>query len=86
MPKYRKRPIVVEAIQWFKLGDHPEVTVGPTLDSHCGKCGHTEHGIIKTLEGLMFVCPSDWIIKGMTGEFYPCKSHIFAMTYELVEE
>ena len=86
MPKFRKKPVEIEAIQWFKLGDHPAVEVGPTLDSNCAKCGYTEHGIIDTLEGKMFVCPSNWIITGVKGEVYPCRADIFKMTYEAIEE
>jgi len=40
---------------------------------------------IETLEGLMFANPGDWIIRGVQGEFYPCKPDIFAATYEAVE-
>ena len=46
---------------------------------------HT-HGWIDTLEGGHIVCPSDWIIEGVKGEFYPCKPDIFEQTYELVKE
>jgi hypothetical protein len=73
--KYRKKPVVIEATQWFKMGDHPAV----------GQNGATK-GIIQTLEGLMTVTPGDWIITGVKGEHYPCKPDIFAMTYELVGE
>jgi hypothetical protein len=49
-----------------------------------GACGFTlhEHGWIDTLEGGHDVCPGDWIIKGIKGEFYPCKPDIFAASYE----
>jgi hypothetical protein len=40
---------------------------------------------IRTLEGVMRVCPGDWIIRGVKGECYPCKPDIFAATYELAE-
>ncbi len=76
--KFRKKPVVVDAIQWFKYGDHPMVVpdpVGHPLDSYCG---------IKTLEGFMRVSPGDWIITGVHGEHYPCKPDIFEMTYEQV--
>jgi hypothetical protein len=71
MAQYRKKPVVVEAIQWFRMGDHPKVTLW--------KDGT---GWIKTLEGGHIVTPGDWIIRGVAGEFYPCKPDIFAMTYE----
>jgi hypothetical protein len=75
MAQYRKKPVVVEAIQWFKIGDHPKVT------PHSQKDGT---GWIETLEGGHIVTPGDWIIKGVAGEIYPCKPDIFAMTYEPV--
>ena len=110
MPKYRKKPVVIEATQWFKNGDHPEDACEmfdagdgpfqgegkvvryyrtPDLDGgheckHCGKLMHY-HGWIDTLEGGHIVCPGDWIIKGVQGEFYPCKPDIFEMTYEPTE-
>jgi hypothetical protein len=53
-------------------------------------CNHCEfhmgmHGWIDTLEGGHIVCPGDWIITGVQGEFYPCKPDIFEQTYEAVE-
>ena len=70
MAKFRKKPVVIEATQWFKLGDHPEV-----------KLVHQDEHAIKTLEGWMQVTPGDWIITGVAGEHYPCKPDIFAKTY-----
>lgn len=51
---------------------------------HCGNIMHF-HGWIDTLEGGHIVCPSDWIITGVKGEYYPCKPDIFEMTYEAAE-
>lgn len=83
MAKYRKKPVVVEAAQWWRHGDHPEVVPHVDKDSYaicnCGKA-LTQHGKIKTLEGWHIVCPGDYIIKGIAGEFYPCKPGIFAKT------
>lgn len=91
MAKYRKKPAVVEAAQWWENGDHPEVRyyTGP-VDSReglCGKCGCTLHlhGWTDTLEGGYIVCVGDWIITGVEGEKFPCKDYIFKLTYELVE-
>jgi hypothetical protein len=110
--KYRKKPVVIEATQWFKNGDHPDDACrtitpvpgdgdpflsegkvvryfrhpevpGSTVCKHCGQTMH-EHGWIDTLEGGHIVCPGDFIITGVKGERYPCKSDIFAATYELV--
>jgi hypothetical protein len=70
--KFRKKPVVIEAAQWFKMGDHPAF-----------KKGKSNGGIyIKTLEGDHIVKPGDWIITGVKGEHYPCKPEIFEMTYE----
>ena len=87
MAKYRKKPIVIEAEQWFKYGDHPEVEehYSPHACSICGGLLELNHGWIETLEGGHIVCPGDWIIKGVKGELYPCKPDIFEMTYERAE-
>jgi len=74
---FRKRPVVVEATQWFKEGDHPAV-----IHRHFGAEKETPH--VRTLEGRMVVTPGDWIITGVKGEHYPCKPEIFALTYEPV--
>ena len=75
--KYRKKPVVVDAVQWFKHGDHPAVL---NLNSN------NINGILSTLEGDMYVSPGDWIITGVKGEHYPCKPDIFEQTYEAVDE
>ena len=56
-------------------------------ESECLICGLTMHvhGWIDTIEGGHKVCPGDWIITGVKGEFYPCKPDIFEATYERVE-
>ena len=90
MAKYRKKPIVIEAEQWCNLNDVIYARIQPYLnDSNriCEKC-HKEvvdHGWIQTLEGGHIVCPGDWIITGIQGEYYPCKPDIFEQTYESVE-
>jgi len=77
MPMFRKKPVVIEATQWFKHGDHPKVTA-----LHPTNPGFENYGWVETLEGGHTVTPGDWIIKGVKGEFYPCKPDIFAATYE----
>jgi hypothetical protein len=88
--KYRKKPVVVEATQWFKLGDHPMVhkTTATVHSEWEGRQGLPAGSIgeIKTLEGYLLVTPGDYIITGVKGEHYPCKPDIFEMTYEIVEE
>ena len=91
--KYRKKPVVVEAWRWFEFGDVPEAEIEPYFwhkadDRDCEHCGvHLKHhGMLKTLEGWHIVCPGDYIIKGVEGEFYPCKPSIFDKTYEPVKD
>ncbi len=99
MSLFRKKPVVVEAAQWFKVGDHPKVrhftdpqnrtlegiVYAAQICEHCEK-RKGEHGWISTLEGGHIVCPGDWIITGVAGEFYPCKPDIFKQTYEPFDE
>ena len=93
MAMYRKKPVVIEATQWNKGGDHANVKavyIPFDLDPpNCEKCGQAAraHGTIITLEGkngAQEVCPGDFIITGVQGENYPCKPDIFAATYEPV--
>lgn len=87
MPRFRKKPIVIEATQWFKDGDHPKVT--KSYESGiCKVCNKSmdEHGWINTLEGGHIVCPTDWIITGVHGEHYAIKNDILHETYELIED
>lgn len=81
MAKYRKKPIVIEAVQWTggNVNEIRQFTgVGATL--------HSGELLIETLEGRLHASYNDWIIKGVKGEFYPCKPDIFEQTYEKVEE
>lgn len=85
---YRKRPVTVEAARWdgtfqgadrviawaIERGAGPGmryVQLGPSID-------------IPTLEGVMLASPGDWVIRGVKGEFYPCKPDIFEATHEEV--
>jgi hypothetical protein len=84
--KYRKKPVVIEAVQHFVDMTQRPVEVSPTwlLDAVLGGVVVTSGGdtFIKTLEGNMLVSDGDWIIRGVKGELYPCKRDIFAATYE----
>jgi hypothetical protein len=80
MKKYRKKPIVIEAEQWFP-GKYIEGVERRALMGSAGK-----DMIIKTLEGDMMVSEGDYIIRGIEGELYPCKASIFEKTYDLVEQ
>lgn len=68
-------------VRYFR---HPQVP-GKLVCNYCSTSMHN-HGWIETLEGGHNVCPGDWIIKGIAGEFYPCKPDIFEKTYERVED
>lgn len=75
--KYRKKPIIVEAFQWWQsMGE-----VGGVVRSSGLNVKTYE---IKTFEGRHIVSSGDWIITGIQGEKYPCKPDIFEQTYELV--
>lgn len=82
--KFRKKPIIIEAEQWFPDKNVDCVKFGITINSLTGN--YVKAHMIETLEGTMTVSPGDWIIKGVNGEFYPCKPDIFEKTYEPVEE
>ena len=86
--KAQKRPVVVEVVQWHKVGDDPDVVKESDGRAACGYCHGVMslHGWLKTLEGGHVVCPGDWIITGVKGEKYPCKADIFAATYDLIGE
>lgn len=84
--KYRKKPVVVEARVW--TGENQKeiqafLHDGDEFAAHGWVTGlYVEIG---TLEGLMVATMGDYIIKGVKGEFYPCKPDIFEMTYEKAE-
>ncbi len=85
--KFRKKPVVIEATQWFKYGDHPAVRLVPRQTRGEQGAWHdlAPQPSVVTLEGLLEVTPGDWIITGVNGEHYPCKPDIFEATYERVE-
>jgi hypothetical protein len=91
--KYRKKPVVIEAIQW--TGNTSEILLfcGSNakydVEDSAWKVGKGiphETLTIHTLEGDMIASRNDYIIKGVNGEFYPCKPDIFDKTYEPAEE
>lgn len=91
--KYRKKPVVIEAIQWTGLNlEEIKSFVGESLEANIdtaawenGKGAPYVEMSIKTLEGNMTCSRKDYIIKGVNGEFYPCKPDIFEKTYEPVD-
>lgn len=80
MPKFRKKPVVIEAIQLTRESFTDCVKF---MGDKIGEYDKPECYIeIPTLEGDMAAYRGDWIIKGIQGEFYPCKPDIFEQTYE----
>ncbi len=85
--KYRKKPVVIEAMQLTE-DSRIEVwrwMVGEDRAKAREFFPRSQGWVIRTLEGDMKADWGDWIIKGVKGEFYPCKPDIFAATYEPVE-
>ena len=82
--KFRKKPIVIEATQWFP-GVYVEGVQEIVHDPGDGSTQSNGFGMINTLEGPLKVSLGDWIITGVKGERYPCKPDIFAATYEPAE-
>lgn len=82
--KYRKKPVVIDAIQW-NGNNLTDMTLFMPPDKWALTGGILSALEIKTLEGNHLAQAGDWIIKGVKGEFYPCKPDIFEMTYEKVE-
>ena len=97
--KYRKKLVFVEAMEWngkdhrnmYEFLESPEIALMHSIDS-TGTNFYIDHVkvkgglIIKTLEGEHLANIGDFIIKGVAGEFYPCKPEIFAKTYELANK
>lgn len=84
---YRKKPVVIMAMQYDGTDRTAKGVTGWVI-SEGGMCvmysEPAEHLSIHTSEGVMRASPGDWIIKGVKGEFYPCKPDIFEQTYEPV--
>ena len=88
--KARKKPVEIECVQWTGANVYE-------IMSFCGSAAHDIYQInlanmpveysliIKTLEGNMRAEPGDYIIKGVHGEFYPCKPDIFEKTYDIIK-
>jgi hypothetical protein len=106
MGKFRKKPVVVEVVQWtganvqevtnflagFDVHIAPLGGVRSDFDLECSRCvARFDYTVsppaltIRTLEGDHLASAGDWIIRGVKGEFYPCKPDIFAATYETAE-
>jgi hypothetical protein len=93
MPKFRKRPVVIEAEEYREGLEDGFVPFNDLifteyihLSAICAQAGLPGVPYIKTLEGNHYISPGDYIITGVEGERYPCKPGIFKQTYEPVEE
>lgn len=94
MTRYRKKSIEIEAVQFtgdiddeianFLKGQKVDVGLRTTMSDEGRR--YEKYIILKTLEGEMKAIKGDYIIKGIKGEFYPCKPDIFDETYEEVTE
>lgn len=83
MMKYRKKPVVIEAIRY----DGTVQEVVDFVGLHNTEMNHEMTKLyVKTLEGDMLISHGDYVIRGVAGEFYPCKPDIFEATYELEGE
>lgn len=85
---YRKKPAVIQAIQYFDTVESMEGLSAFMPDPLVIDYAIPQNPVVKiqTLEGTMQAQVGDWIIKGVKGEFYPCKPDIFEMTYETAPE
>jgi hypothetical protein len=98
MPRYRKKPVVIEAnlyrgpedqeaiYNWIFYAEPPGDCNYSSPDHTTAAYPNPDSLYITTLEGTMEAQPGDWIIRGVKGEFYPCKPDIFEATYEPAED
>lgn len=90
--KFRKKPVVIEAVQIEKGMSIPDWLLEAAIEKEVDLYGLSTvtrdqpYALIHTLEGTMRGDAGDWIIRGVVGELYPCKDDIFRATYEPVEE
>lgn len=96
--QFRKKPVVIEAVRWdgnnveeileFIYGENPKDKMDESFkEFETLRKNIIENGLkIDTLEGIMTASIGDYIIKGVNGEFYPCKADIFEKTYEVVSD
>lgn len=94
MAKYRKKPVIIEAITFQELVEHGKSNGGNIVNGMPWSFDYKGHPIthendqcylIPTLEGTHNMTPNDMLITGVKGEIYPCKIDIFEATYENVE-
>ena len=96
MPRFRKKPVVVEA--WrvadiVRAAAHDRADLPTPIAVACASGGWVFDAVVDgrpgvrvpTLEGSLFAAADDWIVRGVQGEFYPCKPDVFELTYERVD-
>lgn len=95
MSRYRKLPVVIEAVTFAELVAHGKAQAVPLYNGLPWSFGYAGHPVthendecylLPTLEGTMRMSPTDMLITGVKGEIYPCRADIFRATYEPVEE
>jgi len=90
MAKFRKKPVAVEAVRWTgkNFGEIEEFSKGMVRRYFAyekNEAIETDYLEIPTTSGDVLASVDDWIVKGIKGEFYPCKPDIFEQTYERAE-
>ena len=75
-PRFLRKSLIIHAVRWFKPGDHPAVLSGSAGDPSA---------YVETPEGRLRVDAGDWIITGISGEYYPCKPDVFEQLYVTVD-
>ena len=83
MDSYRKKPVVIQAVKW---DGNPDISpdVRKAVDDKTLIIDDAGSILVRTLEGVMRCNIGDYLIRGVDGEFYPCKASIFHKTYEAV--
>jgi hypothetical protein len=86
MPKFRKKPVIVEAVQIKESNQDEIINFLGKSKYHIEQLPFDGQYVvyIETLEGTTIGALTDWIIRGVAGEYYPCKTDIFEQTYEEV--
>lgn len=85
MATYRKKPVVIEAKRFWDVHNAAQPP-GVCIKQRLGRSYEFGLAHVHTLEGVMSVDRGDYIIRGVQGEYYPCKPEIFEATYELVDD
>ena len=89
MAKYRKKPVVIEAVQFTKKTKDQSLNWATNIQGNVHPDWDSDGKpvlLVPTLEGEMICRLGDYLIKGVQGELYPCKPDIFEQTYELVSD